>query len=76
MCSCCGGELHQFDTKEHTVVERIPAKYTATRYRIPVYSCSRCKNGVTSKEMPFVTPINKGLAYRFTLYGTYSQKIC
>lgn len=22
MCSCCGGELHQFDTKEHTVVER------------------------------------------------------
>jgi hypothetical protein len=19
-CSCCGGELHQFDTKEHTVV--------------------------------------------------------
>ncbi len=61
-CSCCGGELHQFDIKEHTVVERIPAKYTATRYRIPVYSCSRCKNGVTSKEMPIVTPINKGLA--------------
>lgn len=61
-CSCCGGELHQFDTKEHLVVDRTPAKYTATRYLMPVYSCSCCKNGVTSKEMPFVTPINKGLA--------------
>lgn len=61
-CSYCGGELHQFDTKEHIVVERTPAKYSATRYLMPVYGCSCCKNGVTSKEMPMVTPISKGLA--------------
>jgi transposase len=61
-CNCCGNELKQFATKAHLVVDRIPAKYTATRYIQPVYSCSRCKNGVSSKEMPFVTPINKGLA--------------
>lgn len=61
-CCCCGGELQQFDTKQHLVVDRIPAKYTATRYLQPVYSCPRCKNGVSSKEMPLVTPVAKGLA--------------
>jgi transposase len=61
-CGCCGNELQQFDTKEHLVVDRIPAKYTATRYLQPVYGCPCCKNGVTSKEMPLVTPIAKGLA--------------
>jgi transposase len=61
-CSCCGNELQQFDTKEHLVVDRIPATYTATRYLQPVYGCPCCKNGVTSREMPLVTPIAKGLA--------------
>lgn len=61
-CDCCGTDLQQFDTKEHLVVNRIPAKYTATRYLQPIYGCPLCKNGVTAKEMPVVTPIPKGLA--------------
>lgn len=61
-CPNCGNELKEFDVKKHIVVERIPARYTATRYLQPVYGCSCCKNGVTSKEMPLVTPIAKGLA--------------
>jgi transposase len=61
-CSCCGTTLQQFDVKEHLVVDRIPASYTATRYRQPIYSCPHCKNGVTAGEMPVVTPIPKGLA--------------
>lgn len=61
-CSCCGSDLQQFDVKEHMVVDRIPARYTATRYRQPIYGCPHCKNGVTAKEMPVVTPIPKGLA--------------
>lgn len=61
-CSCCGTALQQFDVKEHLVVDRIPASYTATRYHQPVYGCPHCKNGVTAKEMPVVTPIPKGLA--------------
>jgi transposase len=61
-CSCCGSELQQFDVKEHLVVDRIPAKYTATRYLQPVYGCPCCKDGVTSKEMPLITPVAKGLA--------------
>jgi transposase len=61
-CSCCGSDLQQFDIKEHLVVDRIPAKYTATRYLQPVYGCPCCKDGVTSKEMPLVTPVAKGLA--------------
>ena len=60
-CSCCGSELQQFDVKEHLVIDRIPAKYTATRYLQPVYGCPCCKDGVTSREMPLVTPIAKGL---------------
>lgn len=61
-CSCCGSALQEFDTKKHLVVDRIPAKYTATRYIQPVYGCPCCKDHVTSKEMPLVTPIAKGLA--------------
>ena len=61
-CSCCGSELQQFDIKEHLVVDRIPAMYTATRYLQPVYGCPVCKDSVTSREMPLVTPIAKGLA--------------
>lgn len=61
-CSCCGSDLQQFDVKEHIVVDRIPAQYTATRYLQPIYNCPHCKNGVTAKEMPVVTPIPKGLA--------------
>jgi transposase len=61
-CSCCGTALQQFDVKEHLVVDRIPARYTATRYLQPVYGCPGCKNGVTSKEMPVCTPVPKGLA--------------
>jgi transposase len=61
-CSCCRTDLQQFDVKEHLVVERIPAKYTATRYLQPVYGCPCCKDHVTSKEMPLVSPIAKGLA--------------
>jgi transposase len=61
-CSSCGTELQQFDVKEHLVVDRIPAKYTATRYLQPVYGCPCCKDHVSSKEMPVVTPIPKGLA--------------
>jgi transposase len=65
-CDCCGGELQQFDVKEHLVVERIPAKYTATRYLQPIYGCPCCKDHVSSSEMPLVSPIPKGLA-GFTL---------
>ena len=61
-CSCCGTALQQFDVKEHLVVDRIPASYTVSRYRQPVYGCPHCKNGVTAKEMPVVTPTPKGLA--------------
>ena len=61
-CSCCGSELQLFDVKEHIVVDRIPATYTATKYLLSVYGCPCCKDHVTSKEMPLVTPIPKGLA--------------
>jgi transposase len=61
-CSCCGSELQQFDVKSHLVVDRVPAKYTATRYLQPVYGCTNCKDHVASQEMPLVTPIAKGLA--------------
>ena len=61
-CGNCGNQLQQFDTKEHLVVDRTPATYTATRYLQPVYGCPCCKDGVTAKEMPMVTPIPKGLA--------------
>jgi transposase len=61
-CSCCGSELQQFDVKEHLVVDRIPSKYTATKYLQPVYGCPCCKDSVTSREMPLATPIAKGLA--------------
>jgi len=61
-CSCCGTKLQQFDVKKHLVVDRIPARYTATRYLQPIYGCPHCKNGVTAREMPVVTPIPKGLA--------------
>ena len=61
-CCACGTTLSRFDVKEHLVVERIPAKYSATRYLQPVYGCPCCKDHVTSKEMPLVSPIAKGLA--------------
>lgn len=61
-CSCCGGTLQEFDVKKHLVVDRIPATYTATRYLQPIYGCPNCKDHVTSREMPLVTPIAKGLA--------------
>jgi chromosome segregation ATPase len=61
-CSECGSELHQFATKAHIVVERIPAKYEVKRYIMPVYGCPCCKSGVTYKEMPLVSPIPKGVA--------------
>lgn len=62
LCSCCGNELEQFDIKSHLVVDRVPAKYTATRYLQPVYGCPKCKDHVTSREMPLVTPVAKGLS--------------
>ena len=65
-CSCCGSDLQEFDVKEHLVVERIPAQYTATRYLQPIYGCPCCKDHVSSREMPLVSPIPKGLA-GFTL---------
>ena len=61
-CGNCGADLQQFDVKEHLVVDRIPATYTATRYLQPVYGCPCCKDHVTAKEMPLITPIPKGLA--------------
>ena len=78
-CGNCGNTLQQFDVKEHIVVERIPARYTATRYLMPVYGCARCKDHVTSKEMPLVTPIAKGLAgialLVFVLVGKYQYHL-
>ena len=50
------------DTKEHLVVERIPATYKATRYQRPVYGCSHCKHGISVAEPPIVSPVAKGLA--------------
>ena len=60
-CDCCGREMTVFDTKPHLVVERIPAKYTATRYIRPVYGCSHCKD-TTHVAEPVHLPIAKGLA--------------
>lgn len=61
-CACCNTPLQQFDVKEHLVVNRIPAQYTAVRYLQPVYGCPCCKDHVHAREMPLVTPIAKGLA--------------
>jgi transposase len=61
-CDSCNTPLVQFDVKEHLVVNRIPAQYTATRYLQPVYGCPCCKDHVYAREMPMVTPIAKGLA--------------
>ena len=57
----CGREKVVFDKKEHIVVERVPAQYTATRYIRLVYGCPHCKEGVSVAE-PKVLPIAKGLA--------------
>ena len=61
-CDCCNTPLQQFDVKEHLVVNRIPAQYTAVRYLQTVYGCPCCKNHVHAREMPMVTPIAKSLA--------------
>jgi transposase len=61
ICGCCGEPMEVIDTKKHVVVERIPARYEATRYLRPVYGCSRCKDTVHVAE-PVVLPIAKGLA--------------
>jgi transposase len=60
LCAC-GREKSVFDTKEHIVVERIPAQYKATRYIRPVYGCPICKDAVRVAE-PKLLPIAKGLA--------------
>jgi transposase len=66
ICPCCGKETEIIDRKEHIVVERKPATYSATRYIRPVRACPRCKNGVVVAE-PVVTPIAKGMAGPFLL---------
>jgi transposase len=73
-CGNCGTALQQFDVKKHLVVDRIPAKYTATRYLQPVYGCPCCKDKVTAKEMPVVTPIPKGLAATALLVFVLTSK--
>ena len=60
-CSCCGRQKVELKPKEHTVVERIPAKYKATVYVRPVYSCPYCKDGISIAE-PANLPIPKGIA--------------
>lgn len=55
-CGCCGKELNLLGTRPRTVVERIPATWSATRYLIREYACGSCKgNGVTSAEPPVTT---------------------
>jgi transposase len=61
-CGCCGLPMSIIDTKEHLVVERIPATYKVTRYRRPVYGCSKCKDHIVVAEPPVVSPVAKGLA--------------
>lgn len=61
-CTCCGLPMKVINTKQHLVVERIPAEYKATRYLRPVYGCSHCKDTLHVAEPPVVTPIAKGLA--------------
>jgi transposase len=62
ICGCCQKPMAVIDTKSHLVVEREPAKTTATRYLRPVYGCSDCKDSITISAPPVVTPIPKGLA--------------
>jgi transposase len=57
----CGRGKYIMGYKSHIVVERIPARYKATRYLRPVYACA-CKREVSTAEPPAVTPIPKGLA--------------
>jgi transposase len=58
----CGRDKYIIGYKSHIVVERIPARYKATRYLRPIYACA-CKREVTTAEPPAVTPIPKGLAW-------------
>jgi len=60
-CDDCGEEKVIIGYKSHTVVERIPGHYKATRHVFPIYGCRRCKSGVSRAE-PVHLPIAKGLA--------------
>ena len=62
ICGCCQKPMAVIDKKSHLVVEREPAKYSATRIIRLVYGCSDCKDGITVAAPPVVTPISKGLA--------------
>lgn len=66
ICSLCNKEKSVIDKKEHIVVERIPAQYSAKRYIRLVYGCSGCKD-TTSVAEPVHLPIAKGLAGPFLL---------
>ena len=63
ICGCCQKPMVVIDKKSHLVVEREPAKWSATRFTRLVYSCSDCKDGITVAAPPVVTPIPKGLAW-------------
>lgn len=60
MCDC-GCETTVIGHKPYIVVERIPARYKATRYLRTVRVCPRCKLGVTMPEPVVASPIPKGL---------------
>jgi transposase len=62
ICGCCQKPMVVIDKKSHLVVEREPAKWSATRFIRLVYGCSDCKDGVTVAPPPVATPIPKGLA--------------
>ena len=62
ICGCCQKPMVVIDKKSHLVVERKPAKWSATRIIRLVYGCSGCKDGITVAAPPVVTPIPKGLA--------------
>jgi transposase len=47
ICGCCQKPMVVIDKKSHLVVERKPAKWTATRFIRPVYGCSDCKDSIT-----------------------------
>ena len=66
VCDCCGRMKVVLREKKHTVVERIPARYTVTDHIRPEYACPTCKDGISVAE-PEILPISKGIAGVFLL---------
>lgn len=58
----CKKTLVKIREEERTIIERVPAKYVKHVYIQYVYGCSDCKDTITAKEMPLVTPLPRIMA--------------